>query len=221
MNNLREGDVRAQPSAMPGRASRIDMGADGVDLPVDLPVDKADELDWLMSLALDGELDAADAARLDALLEAEATGEARWQAWQALDADLARVPAALPSAEFAPAVARRVAVYERQRRLRAGVLFGLVAVTLWTSALVVVVLLGAFFWANQGALLGGFVHNFAAWWTAVRQVGLGFLQAGESLLATEQTRMAVTLYLGCTALILAGWFVFLRRTLQIVPEYDA
>ncbi len=209
MNDQRQTNMRTQ--AMDAQLSSE----------ADVRVAEVDELDWLMSLALDGELDAAGEARLDELLAREALGTERWNAWQILDADIAKVPAVLPSPNFALSVERRIAIYERQRRLRAGVLFGMAAVTLWASALVAIILLGAFFWTNQSALLGGFVHNFAAWWTAVRQVGIAFLQGGESLLATEQTRTAVIMYVGCAAVILAGWFVFLRRTLQIVPEYDA
>jgi hypothetical protein len=209
MNDQRQTDMRMQ-------ATELLVSAD-----TDVRLTTADELDWLMSLALDDELDAAGEARLNELLAQEALGAERWHAWQVLDADLARVPAVLPPANFVQSVERRIAIHERQRRLRAGAVFGLVAVTLWTSAMIAVCLLGAFFWTNQSAVLGGLVHNFAAWWTAMRQVGIAFLQAGEALLASEQTRTAMTIYLSCAVAILAGWFVFLRRTLQIVPEYDA
>lgn len=190
-------------------------------LELEMQVAAADELDWLMSQALDGELDAEGEARLEELLAQEAAGSERWATWQVCDAAFAKVPATLPPVDFAAGVERRIAIYERQRRLRNGVLFGAAAVTLWTGALAAMFLLGAFLWTNQGVFLGGLVHDLAAWWTAVRQVVLAFVQAGESLLATQETQRAIGIYLCTAALILAGWVMVLQRTLQAVPEHDA
>src|SRR5262245_8577745 len=81
------------------------------------PMNNNEELDWLMSLALDDALDEGEAARLDALLAEVPAHQERWAVWQTVDAEFHQVPFAVPSIDFAAKFEQRLAFAERQRRL--------------------------------------------------------------------------------------------------------
>jgi hypothetical protein len=180
-------------------------------------LDGADELDWLMSLALDDALDAEEAARLDVLLAQAPENMERWASWQAMDNSFHQVPSVLPPVDFGDKFARRLQIQERQRRLRTGIIFGVAAAALWGSALVGIVMLGAMLWSNQGVLLADIVHNIAYLWTAAGQYWELFLDTLEALWAVPQTRALFACYVVAAIAILAGWFVLLRRSTQEVP----
>lgn len=198
-----------------------DFGKDGSTMPVDVALNGADEFEWLMSLALDDALDEEEAARFETLLAQEPARLEQWAAWQAMDSAFQHVPAVLPPADFCAKFEQRLAISERQRRLRTGILFGLAAVVLWGSALAGTVMLGALLWTSQDAWLGSLVHNFAYWWAAIQQFGETLVNTGETLWSAPQTRVAFICYLGIAAGILAAWFVFLRRSLREVPLVEA
>ena len=181
------------------------------------PVATRDELDWLLSLALDDQLDEQEAARLETLLAQEPNCMERWNAWQAVDSYFQQVPAVLPPVDFAAKFDERLAIRERRHRLRTGVIFGLVAVALWGSAIGGTVLLGALLWTNQSVWLGGLIHNIAYWWSALVQFGRAFGNAGEALWAAPQTRAVVLCYFLVAMGILATWFTFLRSSLHENP----
>ena len=198
----------------------ITFGEDGIDdvLP---PLDASEELDWLMSLALDEALDEREAERLEVLLRQEPNHVARWADWQAVHQDFEQMPAVLPTPDFCSKFAQRLEIHERQRRLRTGVIFGLAAVALWGSALTGVVMLGILLWGSQGSLLGGLIHNMAYWWAAMGQFGQGMLNAGEALWSAPQTRAVLLCYVAASIAILVGWFAFLRRSLREMPMVEA
>ncbi|MCC6453787.1 MAG: hypothetical protein IT328_02470 [Caldilineaceae bacterium] len=183
--------------------------------------DSTDELEWLMSLALDDALDAREAARLDLLLEQEPEHVERWAAWQALDSKFQQMPAVLPPVDFGAKFEQRLAIWERRRRLRTGIIFGLAAVILWGGALGGTIMLGALMWTNQGAWFGGLVHNFAYWWSALAQFGQALVNTGESLWATPQARAIFICYVMAAMGILTAWFVFLRRSMRTPPFVEA
>jgi anti-sigma factor RsiW len=182
------------------------------------PLDAAEELDWLMSLALDEALDEGEAERLEMLLRQEPAHFERWAAWQALDSDFHQMPSVLPAADFGAKFELRLELMERRRRLRTGIIFGLAAIALWGSALTGTVMLGALVWSNQGAWFTGMIHNFAYWWAALGQFGQVFVNTGESLWAAPQTRIVLLCYIAASVAILAGWTIFLRRSLQELPQ---
>jgi anti-sigma factor RsiW len=185
------------------------------------PQDAAEELEWLMSLALDNALDKSEAARLDLLLAQEPEHVERWAAWQALDSKFEQMPAVLPPVDFGAKFEQRLAIWERRRRLRTGILFGLAAVALWGSALGGTVILGALMWTNQGAWSGTLVHNFAYWWSAMGQFGQALVDTGEALWAAPQARAIFVCYVMAAMGILTAWFVFLRRSMRTMPFVEA
>src|SRR5687767_3500712 len=91
----------------------------------------SEELDWLMSLALDEALEEREAERFERLLRQEPEHLARWAAWQAVDNDFHQMPSVLPSPDFGAKFAQRLEIHERQQRLRTGFIFGLAAIVLW------------------------------------------------------------------------------------------
>jgi hypothetical protein len=127
----------------------------------------------------------------------------------------------MPPVDFSANFAQRLAISERRRRLRTGIIFGLAAIILWGSALGGVGVLGALLWTNQSMWLGGLVHNIAYWWAAMGQFGQAFVNSGEALWAAPQTRAVFVCYLAMAVGILVSWFVYLRRSLRVVPLIEA
>lgn len=185
------------------------------------PFDAAEELDWLMSLALDEALNDEEAERLEFLLRQAPENSDRWAAWQSFDQAFHEVPRVLPSVDFGEKFALRLEIQERRRRLRTGVIFGVAAVALWVSAFVGVGVLGALLWSSQEAWSGGLVHTLAYWWAAIGQFGEVFLNTFEALWAAPQTRALIAGYVVAACLILAGWFALLRRSTREFPLADA
>jgi hypothetical protein len=181
----------------------------------------AEEFEWLMSLALDGELDTGEAARFEALLRREPANQERWLAWQALDNDFQQIPYVLPPLDFGEKLALRLELQERRRRLRTGIIFGLAAVLLWGSILAGVGMLGALVWSNQAVWLSGIVHNFAYWWAGTRQFGQALLDTVEALWSAPETRALLVCYVGASLAILVAWFWFLRRSTHELPINEA
>lgn len=183
-----------------------------VELPED--IEAGEELAWLMSLALDGELTPEEEARMQELLAADAESAEMWQVWQALDADLSAAPVLEPPSTFGESFNLRLAQWERQQRLRTGVVFGLAAAALWGSALVGMVVLGAFVWSNQAVMMGGLVQQVALWWSAIVHFGETIVETGGELIASPQARLLAGGYVVMAAAILGAWIVCLRRSLR-------
>lgn len=179
--------------------------------------DQADEQAWLMSLALDGELDEADAARLEELLANDSACFTDWQRWQALDDELRHMPCVLPPVDFAGRFDARLALWERRRKLRTGILFGLAALAIWVSALAGVIGLGVFFWSNQVEWMAGAVNQATLWWLLVTNAVETVLSGVQLFVETPQTWVVLVSYLGVTVAILSGWFTWLRRSLGVLP----
>lgn len=185
------------------------------------PLDAAEEFDWLMSLALDDALDPQEAERLQELLSETDENAHRWTAWQSLHNDFEQIPAVLPPVDFGEKFAHRLEIRERQRRLRTGVIFGVAAAALWSSALFGVVMLGALLWSNQAEWMGGLIFNMAYWWAALEQFGQALWNTAQALWATPQARALLACYVVASAAILTGWFVFLRRSTREMPLVEA
>jgi hypothetical protein len=174
-----------------------------------------------MSLALDEALEPSEAERFDTLLREEPGNLDRWAAWQAVDNEFQLMPCVLPSLDFGEKFAQRLEIRERQRRLRTGFIFGMAALALWGSALVGTVMLVALVWSNQSDWLGALSYNLTYWWAALGHFGQALLNTGEALWAAPQTRAAAACYLVGVVSILAGWLMFLRRSLREEPMPDA
>lgn len=180
-------------------------------------VDEAEELEWLMSLALDDALDVEERSRLESLLSESPENAECWRVWQEVDSTFHMSPAVLPPTDFCEKFALRLEIAERQRRLRTGVIFGVAAVALWGSVLLGLIGLGALIWADQGAIFSGIVANVAYWWTGIQQLGRALTNTLQLLWSAPQTRMLFGVYIFTGVAILSGWFVFLRRSTRELP----
>lgn len=185
------------------------------------PVDSAEELDWLMSLALDDALDDAEAERLEWLLSQEEGNQERWATWQVMNNNFRQMPHVLPPEDFYEKFTLRLELEERRRRLRTGIIFGIAAAALWGSALIGIGALGALIWSNQADWMASLIHNVAYWWVAVRQFGQVVWNTVTALGATPQARAAIVCYIGVSMAISVGWFAWLRTSTREVPLSDA
>jgi len=184
-------------------------------------LDRSEELDWLMSMALDDALDGPDAERMELLLSQEPQYLERWAAWQAVDSVFHELPMAIPAPDFAQNFARKLEIRERQRRLRTGVIFGTAAVALWISALTGLAIMGALVWSNQNLLVGGLIQDMAYWWSAAGQLGRALLSTGAALWSAPQTRALFVCYVALVIAILSAWFMFLRHSTHELPLAEA
>jgi hypothetical protein len=174
-----------------------------------------EEAAFLFSLALDEQLDEAEAAKLEELLASEPFWGAEWQIWQAMDTTLRSAPVLAPPAGFLAGVEQRLVQTERRRRLWAGMTFAVIALLLWGSALIGVVSLGALVMARQGVWLNELIHNVTYWWvsTAAR---LNLLWTTTlALVATPQAQAVAVCYALMAIAILGGWLMFLRRSVRV------
>jgi len=174
------------------------------------------EFTLLMSLALDGLLDAeqerqfqADLARYPLLAE-------QWQLWQELDGMLASAPAMEPPADFVQTFDGRLARRERRRRFWLGMTIGTLAVCMWTVILTGVVSVGAYVLTNQSDWLSQLVHN-VAYLFSVAATWVETISTTTAAVANMPQTWGIALgYAALTAIILTLWTRFLRRSTQVV-----
>jgi anti-sigma factor RsiW len=181
----------------------------------------ADELEALMSLALDGMLNEADSDQLERLLMADAGWSAEWQNWQAMDAALRSAPAFDPPADFLADVDRKIVQWERRRRFRSGVIIGLAAMLLWGSALVGLFSLGAFVLANQATWLSELIQGIAYGWVRVVSTAQLVWSTVVGLATTPQAAALGICYGLAAAVLLALWIGFLRKTTRVGEQLSA
>ncbi len=176
--------------------------------------DDADELEALMSLALDDRLEAVDAARMEWMLASDADWSERWQTWQAMDSALRCAPALDPPVDFLAGVEQKILQMERRRRLQSGVIIGLIAILLWGSALVGLFSLGAFVLANQATWLNGLIRGIAFYWVRFVSMVQPVWSAVAGLASTPEALALGVCYALLAAVLLGLWIRLLSRTTQ-------
>lgn len=184
---------------------------------VDVPAAAVEDFMLLMSLALDGLLDADEERRFQRALAEHPQLAAQWQSWQALDSELHAAPMAAPPRGLVASVALRIEVAERRRRLWLGMAVGLATVLLWGTVLVAVASAGAFLLVNQSSWLSDFVRMLAYGSAAISSWIDSLLRSLDTVLGTPQARGFVLVYGLAAVGILTGWVVLLRRSTH-VPE---
>jgi anti-sigma factor RsiW len=184
------------------------------DVPPNLATSE-EEAAFLFSLALDEQLDEAEAAKLEELLAGEPFWGAEWQTWQAMDATLRSAPILAPPAGFLAGVEQRLVQTERRRKLWAGATFAVIALLLWGSALTGVVSLGALVMARQDIWLNESIHNVTYWWVSTTARLNLLWTTALALVATPQAQAVVVCYAVMAVAILGGWIMFLRRSVRV------
>jgi hypothetical protein len=168
----------------------------------------------LMSLALDGLLDAQEEAQLYARLEEDAALAATWRQWQRMDTLFHATTRAAPAPGFTARFEAKLEARTRRARARNGAIYAAAGAAVWLAALVAVLLLGRFVWVNQAEWMGAFMHQV----TVYPSAALIWLQALRStataMLNTPQTLAMLAGYCVAAVALLFGWLRYLQRSAQ-------
>ena len=184
-------------------------------MPAPQPVPPAaveEEFFMLMSMALDGLLDADEQMRLDDYVATYPALAAERDEWQMLDGQLAALPHVAPPVNFMAHFETRLTQQERRRRLWWGFGFGALVALLAVGMVAGVVAFGAFVMFNQSAWLSELVHGVAFGWVALLQWVDVLRNAALAVAGAEQMRTLGLVYALVSAALLTGWVFFLRRT---------
>ena len=176
------------------------------------PPEVLEEFALLMSLALDGLLDADEQARFAALLDRYPELAEEWDTWRALDSRLMETPHAAPAPGFVDRFEQRLAAQEARRQHW---VIGLsAAATLVTMALVMVTLVstGAAAFSAQSVWIGQQLHSLAyALVLADRWLSTAVITA-LVMLGTPQARIAGLAYTAAVMAMIFVWTQLVRRS---------
>jgi anti-sigma factor RsiW len=175
-----------------------------------------DHSDYLMliSLELDGMLDAEEKGLLDRHLELCSQCRVQWLLWQVIDQRLEAAPVPEPAPGFSHLVAERIARQERLRNIQIGLVLTVLTVLVWALGLVGVCALG-------GALVYANLDHFSATaqflsdaWAVAGVVGQSLWGVIVEMMTTTTTLGIASAYLVIVVAALAGWCIFIQRTTQ-------
>lgn len=178
------------------------------------PIKAADHSDYLMliSLDLDGMLDAEDKGQLDRHLELCSQCRVQWLLWQVIDQKLRAEPVPEPAPGFSQMVVERIGRQERLRNIQIGLLLTVLTVLVWSLGLVGVgVMAGALVYANLGrvAATGQFLSEV---WAVAGVVGLSLWEVIIEATTTTTTLGIASAYLVIAVVALAMWCIVIQRT---------
>lgn len=181
-----------------------------------LPTESEEEFFLLMSLALDGLLDAAEEATFDRYLMSDPALAAEWQAWQGMHRQMVAAPHAIPTANFVDRFEVNLAQQERRQLLWQGMWIALITLVLWIGAAAGILSVGTYLFVNQSALLADWLQQVIYFWAALAS---WIDSLGTALNAFAGTPQAAGLgigYLLLTVGLLTSWFSYLRRSTQLI-----
>ncbi len=178
------------------------------------PIKAADHSDYLMliSLDLDGMLDAEDKGQLDRHLELCSQCRVQWLLWQVIDQKLRAEPVPEPAPGFSQMVVERIGRQERLRNIQIGLLLTVLTVLVWSLGLVGVgVMAGALVYANLGRVeaTGQFLSEV---WAVAGVVGLSLWEVMIEATTTTTTLGIASAYLVIAVVALAMWCIVIQRT---------
>jgi len=177
-----------------------------------------EEFSWLMSLALDGLLDAQEQVQFQASLVRYPLLARQWHSWQRLDQQLTLLPAVEPTLGFVKRFEHRFQQQERRQLVWRNWFVGAFIVLVWGGLLVGGTALGAYVLLYQSDWLGEVVHTLAFTFATVSQWFVTLSAALSSLVATPQAIGFGLGYLVAAGALLAYWVRFLRHSTQLVME---
>ncbi len=176
------------------------------------PPEAMEEFALLMSLALDGLLDAEEQRRFDALLDRYPALAEAWNEWRAIDVQLANLPRAIPASGFVDRFEQRLAAQDaRQQRWVIGLSL---TATLVTMAVVMVALVstGAAAFSAQGVWLGEQLHNLAYSLVLVDRWLNTLVTTALVMLGTPQARIVGLAYTVVVMAMIFIWAQLVRRS---------
>ncbi|HAJ37873.1 MAG TPA: hypothetical protein DCL15_19560 [Chloroflexi bacterium] len=172
----------------------------------------AAEFDWLMSLALDDQLDDDEQMRFEAWLADDPDLAESWRAWQWIDSEFTATPAVTPPSGFVQRFELRMAEAEKERQQRVLLLSSAAALLAVALVFALTTGIGVFVFLTQGQWVGGQVRALAMAYTSVN---LWLATLGESvnaLIDTPQAQVAGGLYVLLLIMLVVGWVQLLRRS---------
>ena len=170
----------------------------------------------LISLALDGMLDAGEQVRLEQHLEKCSGCRLHWLLWQVIDQKLYAAPTPEPSPDFSLKVSERLSRQERLRNMQIGMFLTVLTVFAWALGLVgACSLVGTLIYTNFGrfATAGQFLTEA---WAVAAVVGQSLWGIVVELTATPTALGVASAYLVITAVALAAWCLLIQRSAQPV-----
>lgn len=170
----------------------------------------------LMSMALDGLLDAHDQKQLDLILAADAGLRDTWQQWQKMDALFggAAAVAAVPQPGFVARFDTQLDKQLARRRARRRMLYGATATVAWLGTLAAIGFAAWFLFSNQTQWMNDFVRELVYYPSAVSIWARAVRSSFSATISEPQSIAVVGCYAMASATLLAVWMWFLRRTTQ-------
>ncbi len=166
----------------------------------------------LMSMALDGLLDAQETERLEALMKENGGLRATWQQWQKLESLLTTVVRAEPEAGFVNRFEERLVARELRERTRRRNLIGAAALTGWVLSFAALVFVGWLLLSNQSQWMNSFVRELV-YYPSAAMIWIRALRSSWSATVGEPQSLVMALsYMAGAAVMLSTWLWFLRRT---------
>ncbi|MEZ4612782.1 MAG: hypothetical protein R2838_21490 [Caldilineaceae bacterium] len=184
-------------------------------MPAPQPVPPAaveEEFFMLMSMALDGLLDADEQMRLDDYVAAYPALAARWDEWQMLDGQLAALPHVAPPVNFMAHFETRLTQQERRRRLWWGFGFGALVALLAVGMVAGVSRVRRVRHVQPIRMAERIGARRCLWLGGAASVGRRAACAALAVAGAEQMRTLGLVYALVSAALLTGWVFFLRRT---------
>ena len=167
----------------------------------------------LMSMALDGLLDAQETERLEELMKEDAGLRATWQQWQKLESLLTTVVRAEPATGFVARFEQRLVVREQQERSRRRAIMGAAAIFGWLLTVAVLLFAGYVLVSNQSQWMNEFVRELV-YYPSAAMIWMRALRSSWSATVGEPRTLAMALiYMTGAAVMLSTWLWFLRRTM--------
>ena len=181
----------------------------------DPPAAAAAEFDWLMSLALDDQLDAEDRVRFDTLLVDYPQLAESWGEWCTLDRRLEVAPHVAPAPGFVARFEARLAVDELRQQQRVWVLMaGAVMLALAAGALVTIGL-GNYVLTSYGAWFGAQLHNLTFAAATLSQWAQSLRATLDAMVNTPQAQALGFIYAGLACVMALIGIQLMRRTAHL------
>ncbi len=170
----------------------------------------------LVSLALDGMIEAGEQRRLDSHLLRCSECREQWELWQLLDQKLHAEPVPQPAPGFSQRVVGELIRQERRRNVQIGVFLTVLTILAWALALVGTgVLAAALVYTNLGSFAAAGRFLAEAW--AVSGVVSHSLWGVATELTAAPTALGVaSVYLVITTVVLGVWCLIIQRSAQPV-----
>lgn len=173
------------------------------------------EFDWLMSLALDDQLDGDAQARFDALVADDPELAEAWRAWQWIDHEFSTTPAVTPSSGFVQRFELRLAEAEKERQQRVWLLSMTMALLAVALVFAITAGVGFFIFLTQGQWVGAQLRSLALVYTSINLWLTTLGEMANTLFNTPQAQVAMGVYVLASLGVVIAWVQLLRRSAHL------